>query len=90
MSSVRPQDLYPEFGTFVSDLRAHSERLAFIRLAVETWNPDELRADSGSGWSSDETLVSLIDDLDRAETTLRAATANLESAWAALGRLASD
>lgn len=88
--TLRPQDLYPEFGTFVSGVRAHSEQLAFIRLGVETWNPDTLRTDAGSGWSSDETLVSLIDDLDRAESTLRAATANLESAWAALGRLASD
>lgn len=87
---MRPQDLYPEFGTFVTELRVHSDRLAFIRLDVETWNPDELRADFGSGWSSDETLSSLMDDLDRAESTLRAASANLESAWAALGRLASD
>lgn len=87
---MRPQDLYPEFGTFVTELRAHSDRLAFIRVDVETWNPDELRADAGSGWSSDETLSSLVDDLDRAEATLRIATANLESAWAALGRLASD
>lgn len=87
---MRPQDLYKEFGTFVADMRAHSDRLAFIRVDVETWNPDVLRADAGSGWSSDETLSSLVDDLDRAEATLRTATANLESAWSALGRLASD
>lgn len=87
---MRPQDMYPSFAEIVADLTDRANRLALLRTDVETWNPDTLRTDEGSPWTSDETLASLIGDLDRAEHSIRSAAGNLESAWSALGRLSSD
>lgn len=87
---MRPQELYPSIGELTSRFRAHVERLALLRVDVELWNPDELRVDSGTEWSADETYASLVADLGRAENSLSAAVANLESAWSALGRLSAD
>lgn len=90
MTPLRPQDIYPETGTMTRTVRALADELAVLRAACETWEPDALRVDSGSPWSTAETLSATLDDLAGAEAALRAATGHLEGAWSALGRLAAD
>ena len=82
--------MYPTFSEMVSSLTEHATKLAILRVDVETWNPETLRTDTGSPWTADESLASLIGDLHRAEESIRAAVGNLESGWSALGRLSSD
>lgn len=82
--------MYPSFAELVESLTTHATTLALMRVDVETWNPDALRTDSGSPWTADESLASLIGDLQRAEESIRTAVGNLESGWSALGRLSAD
>ena len=86
----RPQDLYPQMGEIARAIAVLADDLALIRAASETWDPAELRVDSGSSWSTDESLAAALGDLAGAEEALRAARGRIEGAWAAIGRLASD
>lgn len=87
---MRPQELYAEIGTLHAEIGKRVERLAFLRLDVDLWDPEGLRVDSGSPWSAEETRTSLEADLRRTEEALSTARAGLESAWSALGRLSTD
>lgn len=90
MTSSRPQDTYPAIGEIARTARELTDRVAILRATCETWDPAELRVDSGSPWSTDETLAALLGDLAGAEEALRAARGRIEGAWAAVGRLAAD
>ncbi|MCD2263875.1 hypothetical protein K3888_14325 [Dietzia aurantiaca] len=86
----RPQDIYPQMGEIARAIAVLADDLALIRATSETWDPAELRVDSGSSWSTDESLAAALGDLAGAEEALRAARGRIEGAWAAMGRLASD
>lgn len=87
---MRPQDLYPRIGRLTAGVRAHADDLAVLRVTCETWEPDTLRVDAGSPWSTDETVAAALADLAAAEEALRSANGRLEGAWSALGRLSAD
>lgn len=90
MPPTRPQDLYPRVGGVTGSVRTLADDLSILRVSCETWNPESLRVDAGSPWSTVETLAATIADLEAAEDALRAAAGRLEGAWSALGRLSSD
>ena len=90
MTSSRPQDIYPDVGALASAVAALADELAVLRATCETWDATELRVDSGSPWSTDETLGAALGDLAGAEESLRSARGRVEGAWAAIGRLAAD
>lgn len=86
----RPQDVYPEAGAMTRTVGGLADDLAVLRATCETWDSETLRVDTGSPWSTAETLTAALDDLAGAESALRAAAGRLEGAWSALGRLAAD
>lgn len=90
MTPFRPQDIYPDMGDMASAVAALADDLAVLRAICETWDAAELRVDSGSSWSTDETLAAALGDLAGAEEALRSARGRIEGAWAAVGRLAAD
>lgn len=90
MTSSRPQDIYPGMGEMSRLASALADEVAVLRATCETWDAAELRVDSGTPWSTDETLAFLLGDLAGAEESLRSARGRIEGAWAAVGRLAAD
>lgn len=90
MTSSRPQDIYPDMGEMARSVSAIADEVAVLRATCETWDTTELRVDSGSLWSTDETLAAVLGDLAGAEESLRSARGRIEGAWAAVGRLAAD
>lgn len=77
-------------GEMASAVATLADELAVLRATCETWEATELRVDSGSPWSADETLAAVLGDLAGAEVALRSARGRIEGAWAAVGRLATD
>ena len=86
----RPQDIYPQMGDMARTVAELADEFAILRATCETWDTAELRVDSGSSWSTDESVAAVLGDLAGAEESLRAARGRIEGAWAAVGRLASD
>lgn len=86
----RPQDIYPRMGAIARTVADLADDLALLRATCETWDAAELRVDSGSPWSTDESVGAVLGDLAKAEESLRAARGRIEGAWAAVGRLAAD
>ena len=90
MTPSRPQDIYSGMGDMARAVAALADEVALLRATCETWDATELRVDSGSPWSTDETVAAALGDLAGAEESLRSARGRIEGAWAAVGRLSAD
>lgn len=87
---MTPQDLYHQLGLTAAELQQLRDTIALQAAQAAVWDPSTLHADSGSLWSTEETVQVITTALADAEAALALAQGHVESAWSASGRLGTE